>query len=160
MKYLHKLKNISSLKKIIKEYKEKGQKIVFTNGCFDIIHPGHIKILKSAKSHGDILVVALNSDSSVKKLKGPRRPILNQKARVQIVSALEFIDYVILFNETTPYALIKEIQPDILVKGGDWKMENIVGRNVVKKVIRVKPDKNYSTTAVINKILKTYHDET
>ena len=160
MKYLHKLKNISSLKKIIKEYKEKGQTIVFTNGCFDIIHPGHIKVFKSAKSHGDILVVALNSDSSIKKLKGPRRPILNQKARAQIISALEFVDYVILFNEATPYALIKKVQPDILVKGGDWKIKNIVGRNVVKKVIRVKPDKNYSTTAIINKILKTYRNET
>ena len=156
MKYLNKLKTINSLKKIIKKHKHKGKKIVFTNGCFDIIHPGHLKILESAKKQGNILVVAVNSNSSIKQIKGNKRPIFNQQARVQIISALEFVDYVILFDEATPYMIIKELKPDILVKGQDWRTENIVGSSIVKSVIQVKLYKKYSTTTIINKILKRY----
>lgn len=156
MNYSRKLKTIVSLKRITAQLRKRGRKIVFTNGCFDILHPGHIKALKKAKSKGDILIVALNSDRSVKKIKGPKRPILNQKERIEIISSLECIDYVILFDEPTPYALIAKLRPHILVKGGDWKHNAIVGKDLVDKVFKVKLAKGYSTTSLIKRILKKY----
>lgn len=147
-------KNIKSLKKIVQNLKKQGKKIVFTNGCFDLIHPGHIKILKKAKASGDILIVGLNSDKSVKTNKGKKRPLLNQKARVTVLSAIEYIDYITIFDQKTPYSLIKKIQPDVLVKGQDWGKNQIVGRKIAKKVIQIKLTKGYSTTNIINKIKK------
>ncbi|MCD6583350.1 MAG: D-glycero-beta-D-manno-heptose 1-phosphate adenylyltransferase [Candidatus Omnitrophica bacterium] len=149
-----KVKKLNELKKILNRLKKEGKKIVFTNGCFDILHPGHIKVIKEAKSKGDILVVGINSDSSVRKIKGPQRPILDERARAKVVSALEDVDFVIIFKQSTPLNLIKAIKPHYLVKGSDWEKKNIVGRDLVKKVFTVKILKGYSTTEIVNRIKK------
>jgi rfaE bifunctional protein nucleotidyltransferase chain/domain len=132
--------------------------IVFTNGCFDIIHQGHIEYLIKAKKLGDILVVGLNTDASVKKIKGAGRPIQDQESRAKVLAAMYFVTYVVLFDEDTPYNLIKIVQPDFLVKGGDYKPENIVGYDIVKKnggkVIAIPLVKGFSTTGIINKLNK------
>lgn len=138
--------------KKIENLKKMGKKIVFTNGCFDIIHPGHIEVLKEAKKLGDVLIVGLNSDSSIKKLKGPERPVMPLSARKKILEAIKYVDYVIVFNEKTPYRVIKKIKPDVLVKGADYKKNEIAGREFSKKVITVKLLKGYSTTKIINRI--------
>ena len=152
MKDLVKLKSKEEIKKIISDLRKEKKTIVFTNGCFDLLHPGHIKILKEAKAKGDVLIVGLNFDSSIKKLKGRFRPILDQKARLQVLSAISYVDYIILFNELTPFKLIKIIKPDYLVKGSDYKEKEIVGREYSKKVIRVSLYKGYSTSKIIEKI--------
>lgn len=154
--YLNKLKSLKELKKILEQLKKKGKKIVFTNGCFDLLHPGHIKVFKEAKRKGDILVVGLNSDESVRKIKGKKRPILNENARATNISAIEYVDYLILFNEPTPYNLIKQLKPHYIVKGGDWEKGEIVGRNLVEKVYRVRLLKDYSTTSIIKKIANRF----
>lgn len=150
-----KIKKISQLQKEISRLRKKGRTIVFTNGCFDILHPGHVKILRQAKQKGDVLIVGLNSDLSIKKIKGPQRPILDERARAKVLSALAAVDYIITFNEPTPYQLIQKIKPDILVKGGDWDRSSIVGRDLVKKIYRVKICPGYSTTNIIKKIKST-----
>ena len=109
------------------------KKIVFTNGCFDLLHPGHLKILNESKEKGDILIVGLNSDKSVKNLKGKKRPIINQLDRANILSSLNVVDYVVIFDEKTPLNIIKSIKPDIITKGSDYKNKNIVGSNYIKK---------------------------
>lgn len=149
-----KYETIASLKKKVKKLKEENKTIVFTNGCFDLIHPGHIKILKKAKESGDILIVAINSDKSVQATKGKTRPLLNQQARVTILSAIQYIDYIAIFDQKTPYALINKLRPEILVKGQDWPKDKVVGRKLVKKIVRVKMSPGYSTTNIINKIKK------
>jgi len=153
-----KIKNLRDLKKIIAGLKAEGKKIVFTNGCFDLLHYGHIKYFADAKNEGDILVVAINSDASVRRIKGNKRPITNQNDRLKTVAALESVDYVVLFNEDTPIKVIKLLKPDILVKGADWKKNNIVGSNFVLgykgKVFTIKLVKGRSTTNLINKIVK------
>lgn len=146
---------LNKLKKIIKNLKKNNKKIVFTNGCFDIIHLGHIKLLKKAKSLGDILVVGLNTDESVRKLKGPNRPINPQRDRAEILDSIKYVDYVVLFNEDTPYKLITEIKPDIVVKGADYQTKEIVGWGIVPKVVRFKIVKGKSTTNIISKILSS-----
>ena len=131
------------------------EKIVFTNGCFDILHPGHIYILDQAKSYGDTLIVGLNSDESIKKLKGPKRPKVSQKDRLRILSSIKFVDYAILFEEDTPLKLIKKIKPNILVKGGDYNADNIVGSEFVKsnggeiKIVQLL--EGYSSSSLIDK---------
>jgi len=150
-----KIKTLNALKAVISRLKSEGKKIVFTNGCFDLLHPGHIKILKQAKAKGDILVVGLNSDSSVKGIKTKGRPVLNEKARAQLLESVEFVDYVILFKEKTPYDLIKKLRPNILVKGKDWPLNQVVGRELVDKVAGITLKKGYSTSKIIEKILKT-----
>jgi len=152
---MSKIKNLKELEKDISRLKRKGKRIVFTNGCFDILHLGHLKILQEAKRKGDVLIVGLNSDSSTKKIKGPKRPILTQKTRAKLLANMNQVDYVVLFSETTPYNLIKRIKPDALVKGGDWKRDKIVGNKLVKKVYRVKLCSGHSTTRIINKIKKS-----
>lgn len=152
---MSKIKSVKELKIIITRLKGKGKKIVFTNGCFDILHPGHLKILNQASQKGDVLVVGLNSDSSIRKIKGPKRPILNQKARANLLATMIPVDYVVIFNETTPYNLIKRIKPDILVKGGDWQKDKIVGNELVRKVYRIKLYPGSSTTGIIDKIKKS-----
>jgi D-beta-D-heptose 7-phosphate kinase/D-beta-D-heptose 1-phosphate adenosyltransferase len=141
-----------------KNLKEQNKKIVFTNGCFDILHRGHIEYLMQAKSLGDYLVVGLNSDFSVKKIKDESRPINNENDRAFVLDSLKVIDAVIIFSEDTPYNIIKEIVPDYLVKGGDWTEDNIVGAEIVKKaggkVVSLKYVENYSTTSTINKLRK------
>ncbi|MCM8773517.1 MAG: adenylyltransferase/cytidyltransferase family protein [Candidatus Omnitrophica bacterium] len=151
-----KIKSIKELKNIVKNLKSKGNKLVFTNGCFDLIHPGHIKILKEAKKQGDILIVGINSDSSIKRIKGNLRPILKQNARVEIISSIEYVDYVTVFDEPTPYRAIKTLKPHILVKGGDWYDKKVVGKTLVDKVYFVKLLKGYSSTKLIEKILNKY----
>lgn len=144
---------LNKLKKIIKNLKNK--KIVFTNGCFDIIHLGHIKLLKKAKSLGDILIVGLNTDKSVRRLKGPNRPINSQKDRAEILDSIKYVDYVVLFDEDTPYRLITEIKPDIVVKGADYQKKDIVGWGIVPKVVRFKIVEGRSTTNIISKIISS-----
>ena len=124
--------SITSLEKSCREIRLKNKKIIFTNGCFDIIHPGHIHILSKAKSLGDILVVGLNSDLSVKKLKGDKRPLVSEDDRSRVLLSLRFVDYVIIFNELTPLKVIEKIKPDFLVKGGDYNENDIVGSDFVK----------------------------
>jgi len=145
----------NSLKKKCRILSGEGKKIVFTNGCFDLLHPGHMQILKFARSKGDILIVGLNSDSSIHKIKGINRPILDQKARAANLSAVCYVDFVTIFDEPTPLELISFIRPQILVKGGDWDSDQIIGRDLVQKVFRVPLVKGYSTTAIIKKILNT-----
>ena len=131
------------------------EKIVFTNGCFDILHPGHIHILDQAKSYGDMLIVGLNSDNSIKRLKGPTRPKVSQNDRLKILSSIKFVDYVVLFDEETPLKLIEKIKPNFLVKGGDYILEDIVGREFVEKnggqVKIVKLLEGHSSSSLIDK---------
>ncbi len=141
-----------TLKKVVKNLKTKNKKIVFTNGCFDILHLGHIKYLEKAKSFGDVLIVGVNSDSSVKSLKGKSRPINPEFDRAYLLSALEMIDYVVIFEEETPYELIKIVSPDVLVKGGDYKGKKVVGSNIAKEVKLVDFIDGKSTTSIIQKI--------
>ncbi|UCC94955.1 MAG: adenylyltransferase/cytidyltransferase family protein [Candidatus Omnitrophota bacterium] len=147
-----KIKTSSQIKKIVNTLKKRGKRIAFTNGCFDVLHPGHIKVLREAKKRADILIVGLNSDRSVKKIKDERRPILDENARKCILEAIEYVDYIVVFSENTPHKLIQEIKPDYLVKGGDWRHDAIIGREFVKKVFRVKLQGEYSTTKIIEKI--------
>lgn len=139
--------------------RREGLSLVFTNGCFDLLHPGHVRYLKQARALGDALAVALNSDASVRALKGPNRPILNQQERAEIMAALESVDYVVVFDDQTPRALIAALVPDVLVKGGDWEIEQIVGRDEVEaaggKVLSLPYVEGSSTTDIIGRILET-----
>jgi len=153
---MRKLKDLKTLKRIIRRQKRAGKKIVFTNGCFDIIHAGHIKVFNQAKAKGDILILGLNSDASIKRIKGPKRPIVDQACRAAVLAALEPIDFIVIFDENTPYETIKTLQPDYLVKGGDWDKTKIIGSKLVKKVFRIKLVKGLSTTNIIKKIVKAY----
>ncbi len=155
-----KIKERKKLLGIVKELRAKGKRIVFTNGCFDLLHIGHIRYLEKAKAMGDVLIVGVNSDSSVRKLKGPQRPILPEKERTEILSGLGCVDYVTLFNEMDPLKLITSLHPDVLVKGGDWTKEQIVGREVVEgsggEVVIIPFVGRASTSNLIDTILKRY----
>lgn len=154
------MKKVFSLSDLANEVakQRKGRKIVFTNGCFDLLHVGHVRYLQEARALGDYLVVALNTDASVRKLKGPERPVQTQDDRAEILSALECISAVTFFDEPTPIHVIEKISPDILVKGGDWPIEKIVGADLVMKkggVVKSLPfHPGRSTTGLIEKILK------
>ncbi len=143
------------LKKICESLKQK-KKIVFTNGCFDLLHVGHVRYLQEAKKQGDILIVGINTDASVKRLKGPQRPLQTEQDRAEILSALECVDYVALFEEDTPLRLIQELQPQVLVKGGDWKPDQIIGSDVVLaaggKVLSLNFIEGRSTTNIIGRM--------
>jgi rfaE bifunctional protein nucleotidyltransferase chain/domain len=139
----------------IAKLKKEGKRIVFTNGCFDLLHAGHVRYLNKAKKLGDILVVGLNSDRSVSRIK-PGRPLTPEKQRAEVLSALSAIDYVTIFNEETPLKLIKKVKPDVLVKGADWAEGDIVGSDIVKKVRRIPLVKGISTSKIIEKILSAY----
>jgi len=141
----------AKLKEIVLQLKSQGKRIVFTNGCFDIIHIGHIRYLRDAKGLGDILIVGLNTDRSVSRIK-PGRPIIPEGQRAEILSALEMVDYITPFDEDTPYELIKEIRPHVLVKGGDWDIKDIVGGDIVKEVHTVPFVEGVSTTEIIKRI--------
>lgn len=153
-----KIYTLKRLKKTLAVCKKRGERIVFTNGCFDILHLGHIKYLEKAASYGDKLVVAVNSDASVRKIKGRGRPVFPAKERAYIVAGLKFVDYVIVFSELTPLRLIKSLKPDILAKGADWPKAEIVGREFVEsrggEVVCIKFIKGYSTSSILNKIRK------
>ena len=159
-KKLNKLKgkifNIKDLSEIINEWRLNKNKIVFTNGCFDLIHLGHLEILARSADLGDKLIVAINSDVSIKKIKGNSRPIIEEDSRAKQLAAIEFIDAVILFNEDTPYNLINILKPDVLTKGGDYKKNDIVGNQLINKeqgeVIIIPLTQGYSTTAILEKI--------
>lgn len=155
---MEKVKNFTQIAEIVNELKRKGKKVVFTNGCFDILHSGHIKLLKKAKELGDVLILGINKDKSIKKLKGKGRPIMNEKQRIEIISAIEFVDYVVPFGQPTPEKLIKRIKPDIIVKGGDYKKKEVIGKDIVEKYggkVYIFPlVKNISTTKIIKKIKK------
>jgi rfaE bifunctional protein nucleotidyltransferase chain/domain len=146
-----KILNWDELRQTVDRLRADGKKIVFTNGCFDIIHIGHIRYLKKARVLGDVLVIGLNSDKSVSRIK-PKRPINPQNHRAEILSSLEMVDYLALFDEETPYELIKSLQPDILVKGGDWKKEDIVGSDIAKETYSLPYIKGISTTKIIERI--------
>ncbi|MBL7135363.1 MAG: D-glycero-beta-D-manno-heptose 1-phosphate adenylyltransferase [Candidatus Marinimicrobia bacterium] len=154
-----KMVNRAEVSIISNSLKHDGKKVVFTNGCFDILHVGHIELLGKAKSFGDVLIVALNSDDSVKHLKGNERPINSVKDRTRVLSAVESVDFIVIFNEDTPYELLREVRPDILVKGGDYSLNEIVGRNIVEsyggKVEVIPLLKGKSTTDVINRIIQS-----
>ena len=130
---------------------ETTKKIIFTNGCFDILHIGHISLLEHAKSLGDYLIVGINSDDSVRKLKGPNRPINKEDNRKKVLESIKYVDQVVIFNEETPYNLIKKIMPDIIVKGGDYNKENVVGKEFAEIVI-FEYIKEYSTTNIVKKL--------
>jgi len=137
----------------VRKLKEGSRRIVFTNGCFDIIHIGHVRYLRDAKALGDIMIIGLNSDRSVSVIK-PGRPVNPQDQRAEVLAALDMVDYVVIFDEETPYELIKLIKPDILVKGGDWKKEDIVGSDIAKETFSLPYIPGVSTTEIIERIKK------
>lgn len=165
MNYFEKIKNKiiegEGLEKWLDECRRNGKKIVFTNGCFDILHRGHVEYLSKAAAFGDVMVVGLNTDASVKRLKGPSRPVNDEYARAFVLAGLEFVSAVVLFDEDTPYNLIKKVQPDFLVKGSDYKPENIVGYDIVTakggKVVTVDLVEGFSTTKTIEKMSAVQH---
>jgi len=153
----NKIQTLDALLPLLEKRREKGKKIVFTNGCFDLIHIGHVRYLTKARSFGDLLVIGVNSDETVRQLKGESRPIVPCRERMEVLSAFSFCDYVVEFKEATPLKIISEILPHVLVKGGDWPLDQIVGRDIVKAnkggVERVKVEKDKSTTNLINRII-------
>jgi len=155
-----KIKKLKQLKKAVLGLKRAGKRIIFTNGCFDILHFGHAKYLQEAKKFGDILIVGVNSDSSVKKIKGRLRPLTKESDRMKTVAALESVDYVVAFSEDTPLQTIILLEPDILVKGSDWKKQDIAGADFIEsrggkvKTVRLSPGR--STSGIIKKIAKRF----
>jgi D-beta-D-heptose 7-phosphate kinase/D-beta-D-heptose 1-phosphate adenosyltransferase len=158
-----KIKTRKELLRIIKDLKAKGKRIVFTNGCFDLLHIGHVRYLEKARALGDVLVVGINSDSSVRKLKGPKRPILPEEERAGVLSGLGCVDYITIFSETDPLKLITFLRPDLLVKGGDWTKDQTVGKEVVERlggeVIIIPFIKGASTSNLIETILKRFQEK-
>ena len=154
-------------RKILKDnldvLRREGKKIAFTNGCFDILHVGHVRYLKEAKKTADILVLALNSDSSVRAIKGEKRPLVSEKERAEVLAALECIDFVTIFTELTPLEIICYLKPDILVKGGDWSEDRVVGRDEIKQwggYVTIIPEvAGKSTTNIVDKIISVYCSE-
>jgi rfaE bifunctional protein nucleotidyltransferase chain/domain len=157
---MNNIKTRKEISKLRKKFKEEKKKVVFTNGCFDLIHSGHVDYLVKAKALGDILILALNTDNSIKRIKGNKRPILNQKERSFIVANLKPVDYVTFFEEDTPAEIINELIPDILVKGEDWAIDKIVGREVVEKnggeVRTINFVNDQSTSKIIQSIIDKY----
>ncbi len=155
--YRHKIKTLQQTKEECTRLKASEKKIVFTNGCFDILHPGHTRYLFAARELGDYLVVAVNSDRSVRAIKGLKRPILNEKIRAELLAAVSCVDCVLIFDEDNPLEVIRSLLPDVLVKGGDWSEEEIIGADVVKEAgggVKVIPYvKGFSTSDLINKII-------
>ncbi|MFZ6001912.1 MAG: D-glycero-beta-D-manno-heptose 1-phosphate adenylyltransferase [Bacteroidota bacterium] len=158
-KSVDKIKSLAEAKKKIANWKAKGERIVFTNGCFDLLHLGHVDYLEKARNLGDRLVVGLNTDDSVARFKGPERPIQDEQSRARVLAALQFVDVLVFFNEDTPLNLISELVPNVLVKGSDYLAENIVGADVVKKaggeVKTIDFVPGYSTSRIVEKIKKT-----
>jgi D-beta-D-heptose 7-phosphate kinase/D-beta-D-heptose 1-phosphate adenosyltransferase len=152
-----KIVNRDEIERVVRNHRLQGQSIVFTNGCFDLFHVGHLDLLRKASAFGEILIVALNSNKSVQRIKSPQRPIVDEKDRLEIVSALNFVDYAVLFDEDTPYNLIRDIKPDVLVKGDDWKGKKVVGEDIVVnrggKVQFVNMVHGVSTSSLIDRIV-------
>ncbi len=156
-----KIINREALKEKLQALKRGGKKIVFTNGCFDFLHVGHVRYLKAAKAQGDVLVVGLNSDGSVRQIKGPRRPVVPEDQRAEILASLACVDFVTLFDEPDPAMIIRFLMPDVLVKGADWAKDAIVGRDIVEgtggQVVRIPLTEGVSTSDLIEKILDSFH---
>ncbi|MDF1571706.1 MAG: D-glycero-beta-D-manno-heptose 1-phosphate adenylyltransferase [Bacteroidales bacterium] len=153
-----KIVSTAALTRILQQAKAAGNSIVFTNGCFDLLHPGHIRVLAAASGEGDVLVVGLNSDTSVQKLKGKNRPVMDQQARAIVLAALSMVDYVVIFEEETPLELIRQLAPDVLVKGGDYREDEIVGAQFVSdrggRTVTVPLLEGFSSTSLIGKTKK------
>jgi len=153
-----KVLDLPGLLSALKPRRQEGERVIFTNGCFDLLHPGHVTYLEAARDLGDLLVVGLNSDESVRRLKGPDRPILSQEDRALVLAGLRSVDYVVVFPEDTPLALIRRVLPDVLVKGGDWSADRIVGREVVEKaggqVASIPFVAGKSTTGIVERVLQ------
>ena len=153
-KIYDKILNKESLEEKLNLWRKEGKTIVFSNGCFDILHRGHVEYLSKAADLGDILIIGLNTDASVRRIKGPSRPVNDEKARAVVLAALEFVDAIMFFEEDTPYNLIKNVQPDVLVKGKDYKAEDIVGYDIVTnkggKVETIELVEGFSTTNILN----------
>ena len=154
-----KIKSRQELKGILEGLKADRKEIVFTNGCFDLLHPGHVHYLEKAKAEGDVLVVALNSDTSVRKIKGKDRPILGEEDRCEIISALGCVDFVTIFEEEIPQTIVEELIPHVLVKGGDWPIDEIVGRQIVEsnggRVVSIDFEREFSTSDIIERIRRS-----
>jgi D-beta-D-heptose 7-phosphate kinase/D-beta-D-heptose 1-phosphate adenosyltransferase len=153
-----KIKSLSELVPVRRKLRREGQTVVFTNGCFDLLHGGHIRLFREAKRRGDVLVVALNTDASVRKLKGPSRPIFPLKERLEVLAAVADIDYLTWFSEDTPRTIIAALLPDVLVKGGDWTPDDVVGKAEVEgaggRVVIVPYLKGRSSTSIIDRIIR------
>ena len=153
----HKILRRTTLKRRLTALRRAGRRIVFTNGCFDLIHPGHVRYLRAARQLGDVLVVGVNSDRSVRRLdKGAGRPLVSERDRAEVLAALEMVDYVTLFDEATPLAVVRHLQPDVLVKGSDWAADRVIGAELVRArggTVKLMPySEGYSTSALIKKI--------
>jgi len=150
------------LKEKVEALKKAGKRIVFTNGCFELLHIGHVHYLSAAKAEGDILVVGVNSDRSVREIKGPRRPVMPENERAEVLASLACVDFVTLFDEPDPLVTIRTLMPDVLVKGADWEEDAIVGKDVVEanggRVVRIPLTQGASTTGIIEKILANYQE--
>ena len=158
--YLSKIRNRTAMKEAVERVKGGGKKVVFTNGCFDILHQGHVRYLSEAKKCGDYLIIGLNSDRSVRSIKGKNRPLMPVGARAELLAALCFVDGVVVFDEEDPLAIIKYLQPQVLVKGSDWADEDIIGAEVVKRmggeVRRIPLVPGISTSGIIRRIADLY----
>jgi D-beta-D-heptose 7-phosphate kinase/D-beta-D-heptose 1-phosphate adenosyltransferase len=152
----NRISTLEEIKSEVKRLQEINKKVTFTNGCFDLLHVGHTNLLNFAKKLGDVLVVAINSDKSLSYLKSYKRPLVGERDRAEILLSLRSVDYVVVFKEPTPKKVLSELRPDILVKGGDYKQSEIIGREYVKKVYIFPFIKNKSTTNLINLIVKRY----
>jgi len=150
------LRDLKKLKELVEDLKSQGKRIVFTNGCFDILHAGHVDYLEKAKSFGDILIVGMNSDGSIKRIKGEKRPIVPESYRARVLVGLRAVDYVFIFTDDTPYEVIKTVKPHVLVKGADWELEKIVGREFAERVERIPFEYDISTTRIIERIKERY----
>ncbi len=155
----HKILSWEDLRQKLDKARSENKRIVFTNGCFDVLHIGHVTYLREAKRLGDLLVVALNSDTSVASIKGPSRPIVPERERAAVVAALEAVDYVTIFHEDTPRTLIEFLKPHVIVKGGDWAKEDVVGGNLVEEVVIIPSVPGVSTTDIISRIEERLRSE-
>jgi len=162
MDILSKILTVDALKPRLDQARRSGRKIVFTNGCFDILHAGHVSYLASARAEGDLLVVGLNSDESVRAIKGALRPIVAQDQRAMVLAGLGIVDYVVIFDEPDPLQLVQSLEPNVLIKGEDWAEENIIGGDFVKsrggQVVRIKFTDEVSTSEIIERIVERYGD--
>jgi len=153
------VRSMAEAVRFVEHERAAGRRIVFTNGVFDLLHPGHVRYLRDARALGDVLVVGLNADASVRRNKGPERPINREEERAEVLAALAVVDLVVVFDEDTPAEIISRLQPDVLVKGADWPADQIVGRDTVEarggRVVRVPVEQGYSTTAIVERIRRS-----
>jgi rfaE bifunctional protein nucleotidyltransferase chain/domain len=159
VRYLDKIVGRDTLAAIAAQARASGRRVVFTNGCFDLVHVGHVRYLAAARDAGDLLIVGVNDDVSVSRLKGPSRPLVPQAARAEVLAALAAVDYVTLFGEDTPHELIDAVQPDVLVKGSDWAASDVIGRDIVEarggRVLLIPVVAGFSTTSLVERLSKS-----